>query len=210
MMNPTSIAYDLAMNPNLPSPQTMNPIAPQISPPFVAQQTIAFSLIFNRQFEVWQGVNAAGGQDFGPSGGGPGPAALGVRWDIRALERLMGMFDAVAPNHMGIGVNDVGSNPPYSLPVQVAFGGPNSLQFQGYITALDYTYTMFSVDMIPVECSVDVTIMRMYLPEHSNADLVNPLITQGPGAAVFPFSPTSTWNPTSGIVQINRKGGISL
>jgi hypothetical protein len=169
-----------------------------------------------------------------------------VRWDIRAIERLMGMYDAqgaggtsfavqskwsgnTTPNNMGLGANGAGANPPSAIPVQVVFGGPNSIQFQGYISSLDYTYTMFSAEMIPTECTVDITVLRQYLPYLSDADLVNPLVIQGPftGSAAtfdqsgnitsmgnFPYSPTSNFNPQTGIVQINTPGsalpGISL
>jgi len=211
MMNPSSIATDCTINTDQLSPSQTSAAAMQAAPSWLAQQTINFTIIFNRMYEVWQGTMK------GPNGG-PGPADIGVRWDVRAIERLMGMFDAQAlntakgVNNVGLGTSGAGSSPPSSLPVQVVFGGPNSIQFQGYIAAMDYTYTMFDSNMVPVECTVDISILRQYLPMMSSADLVNPLVTQMGqlGQPTFPWAPNSTFNAKTGVVEVHRKGGISL
>jgi len=211
MMNPSSVGTDCTINTDVASPSQQSAAAMQAAPSWMAQQTISFTLIFNRMYEVWQGTVK------GPNGG-PGPSDIGVRWDIRAVERLMGMFDAQAlntpkgVNNVGLGVSGAGSSPPSSLPVQVVLGGPNSIQFQGYIGSMSYTYTMFDANMIPIEASVDISILRQYLPSLSSADLVNPLVTQVGylGSVTFPYSPKSTFNSKSGVVQINKPGGISL
>jgi hypothetical protein len=69
MMNPSSISVDCTVNPSLPSPQTMSSQTMQEAPPWLAQQTVSFSLIFNRMYEVWEGPV----QNPGPNNG-PGPA----------------------------------------------------------------------------------------------------------------------------------------
>jgi hypothetical protein len=123
------------------------------------------------------------------------------------------MYDAQAdyPNgngkltgmgNTGLGQNGAGDRPPQALSLQVVIGGPNSIQFQGLISQFDYTYTLFSKDMIPIEATVDLGIMRVYLPNlSSTADIVNPLFT-GPngqfgqyGTIIAPGQPSGFNNP---------------
>jgi len=227
MMNPSSISTDCTMSDQTPAPATMSATAAQIAPSWLAQQTISFSFIFNRMYEVWQGPDAHPGPN-----NSPGPGAIGVRWDIRAFERLMGMYDAVQQDtsvgagysqgvQPGLGASGAGSAPPASMPVQVVFGGPFSIQFQGYIASFDYTYTMFDANMVPVECTCDISILRQYLPTQSSYDLVNPMVTRMYGSTAeplnpntaameFPYATGSSFNAKTGIIQINRKGGISI
>jgi cell wall-associated NlpC family hydrolase len=165
MMNPTTIStYNtLDMN-NISNSQTSS--AANNSVPLIqSSQTISFQLIFNRMYEVWQGNML-------------GPSQLGVRWDVRALERLLGMYDANQPNLPSQSFNATGwgnygsIGQPYSTPVQVVFGGVNSISFQGYIAECDYTYTIFDVNMVPVECTVNVSVQRTFM----NADGVSPIV----------------------------------
>lgn len=183
MMNPSSIAASLAIDPNtMAAPSTQDPQVLQVATYPIQNQSYSFTIIFNRMYEVWQG-GVHGVDGHGKSC--PGPSDIGVRWDIRALERLMGMYDAVAtfpgssiPGTTGEGNSGAGSNPPMSLPIQVVFGGANSIQFQGLIASMDYTYTMFSASMIPIEAQVDIGVMRLYLPQNATADLVNAISRQ--------------------------------
>jgi len=172
MMNPAQISAELAMNQQQLNPFQQNPDIFQSGGYWVANQSISFTLYFNRMYEVWQNNSP------GPHGT-PGPSGEGCRWDTRAVERLLGIFDAQSgTGDVGLGNNGWGMYPASMLPVQVVFGGPNSIQFQGYISSLDYTYTLFDVNMIPIECYVDVGVMRVYNPSQSGADLTAGLITQ--------------------------------
>lgn len=164
MMNPQSISTDCSINTSALSPLQQAPDFVQSGGYFVTNQTVTFTLVFNRMYEVWQG-------------GVKGPSDIGVRWDIRALERLMGLYDAVADKGggtTGVGNYGIGSFQPVAMPVQIVFGGPNSMQFQGVFAGFDYTYTLFDVNMIPVEATADVSIMKQYQPNMSSADLVTP------------------------------------
>ena len=214
MMNPSSIATDCAMNVDVAAPSQVNPTAMQQGAYWVQNQTISFSLIFNRMYEVWQG-NVKG------PNGKAGPSDIGCRWDIRAIERLMGIYDAKADypgtkssqkmsGQTGLGTYGAGDRPPQGLSLQVVFGGPNSIQFQGMIASFDYTYTMFDHNMVPIEAQCDIQIMRMYLPNLSSADIVNPLITQmgQAGNLTFPFANQGSFN--NGVVRTKgTAGGIA-
>ena len=170
MMNPQQISAELAMNQQQLNPFQVSGDYFQSGGYWVANQSISFTLYFNRMYEVWQNNIQ------GPNGT-PGPSGEGCRWDTRAVERLMGIFDPTAAGDIGLGNNGWGAYPASMQPVQVVFGGPNTIQFQGYISSLDYTYTIFDVNMIPVECYVDVGVMRVYNPSQSGADLTAGLVT---------------------------------
>jgi hypothetical protein len=206
MMNPQNISIDCSITTDAAAPSQVDPSALQAGPYFVQNQSISFSLIFNRMYEVYMGGFK------NPKDGGPGPSDIGCRWDIRSIERLMGIYDAQAdyPNsngkmkgmgQTGLGVNGAGDRPPQAMSIQVVIGGPNSIQFQGLISSFDYNYTLFSKDMIPIEATVDIGIMRVYLPNLSSADIVNALFT-GPngqfgqyGTIIAPGQPSGFNNP---------------
>lgn len=202
MMNPTTIGYDTQMaTDGIAAPTSLDPTA-FTSSYLLMNITVSFTIVFNRMYEVWMG-NV------------PGPSQLGVRWDIRSVERLMGMYDAdqLLPGSKtsgttGEGNYSAGNYPPMSLPLQVVFGGPNSLQFQGVIAQMDYTYTMFDMNMVPVEASCDLQIMRLYMPQNATADLVNALDRgnyQQIGKPV-PGPVSGTVNATTGLVPNNLLG----
>lgn len=165
MMNPQQISMGSSIDTtNLTSPLQQDPSVMQYGGYWVTNQTISFTIYFNRMYEVWQG-------------GQKGPSDIGCRWDIRALERLIGIFDASTKGGASVGVGNYGAGgyPPMTYPLQVVFGGANSYQFQGVIAGLDYYYTLFSKDMIPIEAYADVQVMRIYQPSMSSPDLVNNL-----------------------------------
>jgi hypothetical protein len=213
MMNPESIDVSCAVNSDVTNPTQTNQTQQSQAPLWIQQQSITFDLVFNRQYEVWQG--GVKGKN-----GGPGPSDIGVRWDIRALERLMGLYDAKADfggkgagynGQTGLGAYGEGDRAPQALNVQVVFGGQYSYQFQGNMAQLEYEYTMFDADMIPVEAKATVGIMRRYLPMLSSADIVNPLVTQmgQSGTITFPYTQyPHSFNAKLGVVTTKKKGGV--
>lgn len=211
MMNPLSIEVSCSINADVTNPTQTNQQQQSQAPLWLQQQSITFDLIFNRAYEVWQG---------GVKGkNGPGPSDIGVRWDIRALERLMGMYDAQADyggkgatyrGNTGLGAYGEGDRAPQALNVQVVFGGQYSYQFQGNMASLQYEYTMFDANMIPIEAKATVGIMRRYLPMLSSADIVNPLVSQmgQTGTITFPYTQyPHTFNAKLGVVTTTKKGG---
>jgi hypothetical protein len=214
MMNPQTISYDMNINTDIMPASQQSAALQNEASYLLTQETITFTIVFNRMYEVWAG-------NVHNPHGGPGPSDIGCRWDMRAMERLMGMYDATQDptskqsTTVGVGSYGAGSAPPQSLPVQVVFGGSNSLQFQGQIAQLDYTYTLFDSRMIPIECTCDVGIMRLYNPTNSSAAIVNPLIKQYGQVGQFSGSNSSaTFNGgTSGggglLVSTVKKSGSS-
>lgn len=182
MLNPNQISASVGIDQSNLSPLQQSADLALSGGYWVSNQNISFTLIFNRMYEVWQG-NV------------PGPSDVGCRWDIRALERLVGIFDAVADNGLAVGTGNYGwgQSPAMTIPLQVVFGGPNSMQFQGILSSLEYSYTIFDAHMIPVEATADVQVMRIYQPQQSNAPLVQSLLNQS-GQMGIPNPVTAPFN----------------
>ena len=160
MMNPEQISVTTGINTSQLSPFLQDPTQLWKSGGYgVSNQTVTFTVYFNRMYEVWQG-------DTHNPLGGPGPSDEGCRWDTRALERLMGVFDAVSTNGQdtGLGNSGWGGNPASMIPLQIVFGGKNALRFQGVMAGFDYTFTLFDANMIPIEAYADISIMRVVQP----------------------------------------------
>jgi len=202
MMNPETIDVSCSIQTDATAPTQTDPTAMTSGSFWMALQTVTFTLIFNRMYEVWQGNI-------------PGPSDIGCRWDIRAIERLVGMYDATAEwskgssirGDMGLGNYGAGQNPPVALPVQVVFGGPNSYRFQGQIGSIEYEYTRFDANMIPIEASCDISIMKYYLPQLSGQDLMQPFIdATGQTGTVFMPQSTGGFNATTGLGRTGNSG----
>ena len=202
MMNPQTVSFDCSMNNDgAAAPSQVNAQSIQSVPLMVQQQTITFDLIFNRMYEVWQG-NV------------PGPSDIGVRWDIRSIERLMGMYDAQTANlpgtstagNTGLGNYGAGDRPPQALQVQVIIGGANSIQFQGLISMMNYTYTLFDSNMVPVEATVSLAINRQYMPQFAGGkgapDIVSPMVSQlGQLGTLYSPNPQAQFNNQTGLIK---------
>jgi hypothetical protein len=180
MVNPNAISQSYTFNNDVAPPSTLSSDLAAITSLAMMNQSVSFELIFNRMFEVWQG-------DFG------GPSEIGVRWDVRALERLAGLYDTHAgESRSGISKWGPGNHAPIGQPVQVVFGGENSFQFQGLIQGLDVNYTRFDGNMVPIEATVNVQLLQIYAPpagDDLSSSVVQPQL-----------SPIGSYAPTVGAV----------
>lgn len=130
-------------------------------------QTISFTLFFDRTYELWTGANTTT-----PTQWGLGPYQYGVLWDIWAIERLVGIF--------GQSTGGPPSGPPAAAPVNVSFGGANPMgsqvplaqtnittpigyqTFTGWMTSLEVQETRFDASMRPSRCAVAVSFEQIY------------------------------------------------
>jgi hypothetical protein len=193
MMNPQQISMGSNIDTtNLTSPLQQDPTNMQYGGYWVTNQSISFTIYFNRMYEV-------------AYGGVKGPSQIGCRWDIRALERLVGIFDADTKGGANVGVGNYGAGgyPPMTYPLQVVFGGANSYSFQGTISSLDYTYTLFNKDMIPIEAYADIGVMRIYQPSMSSPDLVNSLPMTASVGGQYLSSVKATQSTAATTAQFN-------
>ena len=194
MMNPQSIAATIEIDSSVSAPVTFDAPLATAQTFLSTAQSISFTVQFNRMYEVWKGNQ-------------PGPSQEGCRWDIRAIERLLGLYDNMIQNVNGLGINETGQQNAQGLPIQVVFGGPNSLQFQGRIMQFDYTYTRFDINMIPIEATADIQVMRAYNPP-STTDMVTGLVqtpaylTTAGGPYVSSISVPHGFNPIPPTVPL--------
>jgi hypothetical protein len=126
--------------------------------------TVNFSLLFDRTFELWD----ANYRD-------TIPGVFGVRADVEAFYNLIGVNFPVAQSKSALvgrtdlpglpnGIADViVQGPMMMVPAQLSFGANSAgtLNYFGYISSFNVTYTHFNQKMVPVRCAIDVgfTIM---------------------------------------------------
>lgn len=116
------------------------------TPNVMNSQTVSWSLIFDRTYDMLYGV--------GPN---LGVQSRGVLEDVAALYNLMGTFASQGAV-------------PMSTPVEVIFGQNDTSSaygqlwgFTGYISSVNITYGIFKYNMIPSRCEVDISMTAVYV-----------------------------------------------
>jgi hypothetical protein len=162
LYNPSAVQAQHGVDTNIvPSTNPNDASGPLIVP---LQQTVNFSLLFDRTYETWDSSynNKPAGQ-------------LGVYADVLALYNIVGItlsHDLSAITTAGTG-GDVGKqsgspqlmavSPMVYTPVWVYFGGP--LVYYGIIQSLGITYSHWTQNMIPSRCAADITVTLLPKPE---------------------------------------------
>lgn len=138
--------------------------------------TISFNLLFDRTYELWDAsarVNSL--YDWADE-----PSLAGVRVDVAAMYRVVGILQPktqAVPNPHTTGtdpgssqaiINNGAPGPMPMTPMEVYFGGTNSLSYRGYVSSLSVTYTHWTQLMIPMRCTIGVT-MSLLVPKNWTA-----------------------------------------
>lgn len=189
MFNPNQVTSQFQMNVNQAAPLYMYGSSDQSSatsfftggtptsnssvPNLANSQTIAWTLFFDRTYDMLYGVN-----------GGDPKDDRGVLKDVAALYNLMGTFETAAAV-------------PVSVPCEVVFGQNGAGQlwgFTGYIAGVTITYGIFRHDMIPARCEVDLTMQCTYVSPQvpsTTVTIVNPTtgINSNGGVGLVPEGP---------------------
>lgn len=132
--------------------------------------SVSFNLLFDRTYELWDTDKPeVNGYDWTTSS-----SMVGVRADVDALYRVVGIYQPgtirTSQNTPGGGrtkpgppvLTDNGDLGPMPLtPVTVYFGGKNSLSYRGYVSGLDVQWTHFSQLMVPMRCTIGVSMNLM-------------------------------------------------
>lgn len=119
---------------------------------------VNFSLLFDRTYEMWDKSyqNTIAG-------------VFGVRSDVEAFYNLLGInyfvdqsevAGAVAPPFAINGVaKTTVQGPMQMIPAKLIFGNNSqgALQYFGYVSTFDITYTHFTQQMVPVRCAINVS-----------------------------------------------------
>jgi hypothetical protein len=137
-------------------------------------QSVEFSLLFDRTYELWGQYNSQGlpspiSNANNPSGIND-PSVYGVLVDIEAMQQFTGMNVAYSSG------NPKTTSPAYQtlighqgimqlIPSFVFFGGPesagSSLQFYGYVSEWDVTVTHWTQYMVPMRCVINITFTML-------------------------------------------------
>lgn len=146
LYNPNQINVSFSTDPsNIPAAYTFAQSSsdPQFSgaasPSLTNSQSVSWSLIFDRTYDLTYGPNPSGNR--------------GVLKDVGALYLLMGAFESTGAV-------------PFSTLCDVVFGQTSDGDiwgFTGYITSANITYGIFRQNMIPSRCEVDLTMTAVYI-----------------------------------------------
>lgn len=134
--------------------------------------TVQFNLLYDRTYELWNSASRA----HSPYDWDDEPSLAGVKVDIAAAYRVVGILQprtrTVANPHSsssdpGVAqaiVRNGSPGPMPMTPMQVFFGGVNSLNYRGYVSSLTVDVTHWSQLMVPMRCTIGVT-MNLLVPQ---------------------------------------------
>lgn len=169
LYNPTTITATYSTtSSDLNSALTMKTPADTAAPTFPMSQSVSFSLLFDRTFELWGsyqanglplGVKSSAAQTDPTTGAFMNdPTQAGVGVDILAMKQFTGML-ASAPQGNGgqLTSRNVPQGPLIPAFAWLYFGSINGGQYYyGYVDSWDVTVTHWTQFMVPMRCAIDV------------------------------------------------------
>jgi hypothetical protein len=213
LYNPTTVTANYALNPS--SALTAALLFSQggaglkAAPMAPMSQSISFSLLFDRTFELWNHYTTKGVPS-NPNGV-MDPHARGVLTDVLALQQYTGQLANSTFQDQGGGSQAIGANnsPAMTSTFQlqgiqemtlgwVYFGGAYGAFYYGYISGFTVTYTHWTQYMVPMRCAVDVGFVLMPLPVNTptyGVGLDGPLISVGGATTAPPTLPAFPTKP---------------
>lgn len=191
----TQYGFDNSVSGQLPATY-LNPSTWGYQAGGILTQTVSFNLLFDRTYEVWNGVSNGlppsaftfFGQNTPTFPQNGGPYRFGVLWDVWALERICGIYGQAK------GLQP--SGPPTATIVHVMAGDvresnaingptwgdvsqntviqepltPSSIDFYGWITSMSVDYTRFDANMTPTRCAVSLSFQQTYAQPYYNSN----------------------------------------
>ncbi len=181
-------------------------------------QTVQWSLMFDRTFELW-GQYGADGQPSNVPGGDNDPSLIGVQADVMQFMQFTGMLTSYQYGTNGQGgliAQPTTAAQNYSqnagimqlVPCWAYFGASNvnsNLQYYGYINEWSVQYTHWTQYNIPMRCVISVNFTMLPMPatqpQQNAADsqwsVLPPANIVSPGAGT-PSNPYTAL-PTTGV-----------
>lgn len=175
LYNPSVVNVSHSVNQNVLTDQNaINPYdvtaGEQLLP---LQQTVSFSLLFDRTYEMWDASKLSGDAR-------KNVPSRGVAWDVLSLYKITGIaspIDVSAAESSSSGAvqsssftkgsnSNSATGPMLYVPVYITFGP--TLDFYGIIQELDVQYTHWTTRMIPTRCQVDVSVQLLPRKTASN------------------------------------------
>jgi hypothetical protein len=168
LYNPSEISLAYSADPNAPIPAELN------NPSNVGQTlngtgSLSFNLLFDRTYDTWgQGARMNKNTADGIT------ARYGVYVDVRQFYLMLGMvrpheITLRKSNHTVIDWDIPGyelqTGPMISTPVQVYFGGKESLTYYGRVTSFNVTYTHWTRRMTPNRAVINLSMDTWVKPK---------------------------------------------
>ena len=170
--------------------------------------------MYDRTYELNSGAYNAEGQIVKGSAATPAPGNLtadptvvGVLADVLQYYYFTGMMlqGSAVTNQSATGIIDVTGgqyNANYSanqgfmmmVPCWVFFGGQNNINYYGYISEWDVTFTHYTQYMVPMRCVIDVTFTMLPPPA--------PAKNSNTGASASGFYPTPSGGAPVSIANL--------
>ena len=206
LYNPTTITVNYALNPSsaLTSALTFQQSGLKAAPMAPMSQSISFSLLFDRTFELWNSYTSKGvpGKLSGVDNDIMNPHARGVLTDVLALQQYTGQlansqFQAQAKSAPAVTSTFQLQGIQEMMLGWVYFGGVYGAFYYGYVSGFTVTYTHFTQYMVPMRCAVDVGFVLMPLPDNTptyGVGLDGRIVSNNAATAppVLPSFPTKT------------------
>lgn len=151
LFNPSVISVSYGVAEGVTPPGELTADQAKGTAVYPGSTSIAFSLLFDRTYDVYYGPQAKGGVDL---------RDVGCYADIGALEQVTGVRTLNSGVLQGM----------VNIPVYVIFGGGNGgkngkpltgLTFTGYIQSMSVQYGLFSENMVPTRASVDIGMTQI-------------------------------------------------
>lgn len=179
LYNPSEIALSYSADPNAPIPENVNnPL--NLGQTMAASGSLSFALLFDRTYDTWgQEERMKDKTNLGKQMA----AKYGCYVDVRQFYLMLGMLappdqsgtngNSVLHGGSSTGLNNLWEVPGYELqrgamvstPVQVYFGGKDSLTYYGRIEGFNVTYTHFTNRMTPNRCVINVSMTTWIKPK---------------------------------------------
>ena len=179
------------------------------------QQSLSFSLLYDRTYELWGSYNVDGTSKAGGSAASStnvnDPAQVGVGADILAMQQFTGMLDttdggignATATPGGATGTVLKPQFPLFFIPAWVYFGqSVASLYYYGFVSDWSVQVTQWTQYMVPMRCVMNVDFTLLPTPpisgtaagtgEGSAPWSTSPLPNTGAGAAAAATPGTTT------------------
>ena len=146
------------------------------APKFPMQQTVNFTLLFDRTYELWGSYNMSTGLPNSQTSGQSAltdPTQMGVGADLICMQQLTGQFMSQTGSVGGAitgkstATNFQLQGPMIFIPTWVYFGSPTpSNYFYGWITDYQVQITHWTQLMVPMRCVIDVDFSLMPPPSN--------------------------------------------
>jgi hypothetical protein len=210
LYNPSTVSSDYNMadasaqaSLNFPNPGDSAQLAIPLS------QTVQWSLMFDRTYELW-GQYAPDGTPSNVFNGGNDPTSIGVQADVMQFMQFTGVLSTYQYGTNGQGglitaptaaAQNYGLNQGIMqmVPAWAYFGASNvanNLMYYGYINEWSVQYTHWTQYNIPMRCVISVNFTMLPTPSNQPA--------QNASDNVYSVLPTTTGNP--GITNVTNPG----